>query len=111
MKINKELLKGSTPTLLLSLLNGSDMYGYQMISELKSRSQSVFDMKEGTLYPILHSLEQEGAIQSYWKEINGRARKYYHLASKGKKLLMEKQKEWQTYSSAVNHVIGGVLFE
>ena len=62
MKIDKSLMSGSTTLLVLSLLSGEEMYGYQMITELARRSNHVFDLKEGTLYPILHGLEAEGLV-------------------------------------------------
>ena len=65
MKINKELMKGSTSILILTLLKSEDMYGYQITQELERRSDSTFEMKEGTLYPMLHALEKEGAVESY----------------------------------------------
>ncbi len=58
MKINKELMKGSTTLLVLRLLETENMYGYEMIKDLKERSENVFELKEGTLYPILHALEE-----------------------------------------------------
>lgn len=58
MKVSKELLKGSTATLILSLLNEKPMYGYEMIKELESKSEGIFSFKEGTIYPILHTLEE-----------------------------------------------------
>ena len=54
MKLNKELLKGSTELLVLSVIKDENMYGYQMIKELKTKSENVFEFQEGTLYPILH---------------------------------------------------------
>jgi len=112
VKIDKDLMKGSTTMLILNLLSTSDMYGYQMVKELEMRSDDTFTLKEGTMYPILHSLESEGMVQSYWDEsTSARKRKYYHITSKGEKLLKEKKKEWQIYSSTVNKVIGGASFE
>ena len=61
MKFDKGLMAGSGTMLILSLLEGGDMYGYQMIEELSRRSNDLFQMKEGTLYPILHGLEREEA--------------------------------------------------
>ncbi|RCX16608.1 PadR family transcriptional regulator [Anaerobacterium chartisolvens] len=108
MKINKELMKGSTSILILSLLETEDMYGYQITQQLRKRSENVFEMKEGTLYPMLHWLENEKAIEAYWLDAdNGKRRKYYRLTSEGKKLLKHKKDEWQTYTKAVNAVIGG----
>ncbi len=56
------------------------MYGYEMIKELELRSEQVFSLKEGTLYPILHALEAEDLIESYWEETESqRKRKYYSM--------------------------------
>lgn len=68
MKIDKELLKGSTTMLILKLLDSGDMYGYQMTKELELRSDNTFTLKEGTLYPILHSLESNQMIEAYWED-------------------------------------------
>lgn len=106
MKINKELLKGSTTVLILSLLNRKDMYGYEMIKEIEVKSKNVFSFKEGTLYPILHALEHENYIESYWDSSQGaRKRKYYKITDHGKKILDEKEKEWKLFSSTVNNVL------
>ena len=112
MAINKELMKGSTSILVLSLLSKEDMYGYQITQTLKAETDSVFEMKEGTLYPLLHGLENEGAIESYWKDgDNGKHRKYYHITKSGIELLRDKRREWNTFSNAVNSVVGGVCYE
>jgi len=110
--INKELMKGSTAILILSLLSTGDMYGYQMTRELKKRSNDIFNLKEGTLYPLLHSLENDRMIMSYWEETaSARKRKYYRITEAGKKLLTEKEKEWHVFSRAVDQVIGGGSLE
>ena len=111
MKVNRELLKGSTNMLILSLLENENMYGYQMIKELSKKSQNVFEFQEGTLYPILHKLEEKGWISSYWDEFSGKKRKYYAITEAGKKHLKSIKEEWQLFSAKVNKVIGGVLFE
>ena len=106
MKINKELLKGSTTVLILSILNRKDMYGYEMIKEIDLRSKGIFSFKEGTLYPILHNLENANYIESYWDDSNsGRKRKYYKITDNGKKLLLEKESEWKLFSETVNSVL------
>ena len=85
MKIDKSLLSGSTPTLVLALLKDGDKYGYQMIEELARRSDDTFQMKEGTLYPLLHTLEKERLVESYiQKAPSGRDRKYYRLTRSGR---------------------------
>ncbi|KGK91303.1 PadR family transcriptional regulator [Desulfosporosinus sp. HMP52] len=108
MKIDKGLLGGSTLLLLLSLLAESDRYGYEIIKELEHRSDSTFQFKEGTLYPVLHKLENNGYVRSYMaKGDAGKERKYYQITNQGKKQLVEEKKQWQIYSMAVNKVIGG----
>ena len=109
--MDKRYMALGTSMLVLSLLKQQSMYGYQMIRELEQRSQMVFRLQEGTLYPVLHSLEQQGAVISMQKTAeNGRMRKYYEITSHGKKLLQEKAEEWTIYETAVNQVMGGVLF-
>lgn len=83
MKISKELAKGSTGLLVLSVISKTDMYGYQIIKTLEVMSENVFSLNEGTLYPILHSLEKEGSLESYWCEAEGRKRKYYKITESG----------------------------
>lgn len=95
-----------TKLLVLSLLSGEDMYGYQMIVELGRRSNRTFEMKEGTLYPVLHGLEKDGYVEAYQQEAStGRVRKYYHLTRKGGAALKTEEKAWETYSGAVNAVL------
>lgn len=107
MKVNKELLKGSTVTLILSLLQHKPMYGYEMIKAVENHSGGVFSFKEGTLYPILHTLESEGCVNSYWMEVPGeRKRKYYQITKEGSLQLEEKKKEWNLFRRAVDQVLG-----
>ena len=105
MKLSKELVKGTSAMLVLSVLSRKDLYGYRIIRELELRSETVFCMNEGTLYPVLHALEAERCLESYWEEHDGRKRKYYHLTKKGQKLLAEKKEEWQVYADAVARVL------
>ena len=107
MKIEKSLLSGSTPLLILSLLRDEDMYGYQMVAELAKRSDDTFQLKEGTLYPLLHTLEKNGWVTAYTKQTpSGRERKYYRLTGEGRAQLEHKEKEWQLFSAKVNAVLG-----
>lgn len=107
MKSEKSLLSGSTPLLVLSLLKDGDKYGYEMIEELAKRSDDTFQLKEGTLYPLLHSLEKEKLVTSYSKMTpGGRERKYYRLTDEGVAQLEYKEKEWRTFSQTVNAVLG-----
>ena len=106
MSIDKSLISGSTSMLVMKLLEEQDMYGYQMIEELARRSNDVFQMKEGTLYPILHGLEKGKYLSSYEQQApTGRMRKYYRLTRRGAAVLREEAAAWQTYSGAVNAVL------
>ncbi|MDE6506470.1 MAG: PadR family transcriptional regulator [Eubacterium sp.] len=105
MRYSKELLKGSTPLLILSVLKNDDFYGYRIIRELEIRSENMFEMSEGTLYPILHALEKEKLLTSYWKECDGRRRKYYHITDLGAKQFLEKKEEFISYSQSVTKVL------
>ena len=101
---------GGTGMLLLSLLSEQDRYGYQMIEELRRRSNQVFDLKAGTLYPLLHSLEAQGYVSSYDGEaVEGRVRRYYSITKEGRAALDIKKAEWKAYSGAVSAVLGGEL--
>ena len=111
MRMDKSLISGSTSMLVLRLLEEGDLYGYQMIERLRERSNDVFELKAGTLYPLLHGMEEKGFLTSYEQEEGGKVRKYYHLTRDGKKALKEKEEEWNTYRSAVERVLqmGGAL--
>ena len=109
MKADKNLLSGSTTLLVLSLLATGDKYGYEMIAELDARSDHTFTLKEGTLYPILHGLEKEGAVKSYTRETDSnRTRKYYHITRKGLRLLEEQKREWTEFSEKVNAILSAL---
>ena len=110
MAVDKSLLSGSNSMLLMKLLEEKDMYGYEMIETLRERSMNVFSLKAGTLYPILHKLEEQGYVETYEEEIGGKTRKYYTLTKAGKKQLQVKKEEWEEYSQAVGRVLGGVCY-
>lgn len=103
--IDKTLLSGSMGTMLLKLLSEKDMYGYEMIETLRSRSQNVFELKAGTLYPLLHALESKNYLTSYEQEGVGKMRKYYSITDDGRKFLKTKLDEWENYSVAVANVL------
>ena len=75
MGIDKNLVQGSMALLLLRLLETKDMYGYEMIEALRNKSNNVFELKAGTLYPLLHSLESKGYVMSYEDASSGKKRR------------------------------------
>jgi len=105
MAYDGQLLKGTVSIMVLKLLSENDCYGYQIIRELEKRSESVFLLNEGALYPVLHKLETEGHISSYWEETGGRKRKYYHLTPKGSTFFESKHREWQEFSAMVSKIL------
>ena len=105
MPIDKTLISGSMSMLILKLLSEKDMYGYEMIDTLRKRSENVFELKAGTLYPLLHSLEEKNLLSCYEQEVSGKVRKYYQLTKEGRKFLEKKQVEWEQYAKAVTKVL------
>jgi len=106
MEPRRDLLKGSSNSLLLSLLDGKTMYGYQIVKELEARSQGYFKFKEGTLYPALHRLEKSGLISSKWELLaNGRQRRNYNITAKGRDALAQEKTQWLDFFNAVTLVL------
>ena len=108
MEIDKSLVSGSMALLVLKLLEDGDKYGYEMIEELKRRSDNTFHLKAGTLYPLLHGLEEKGLVTAYEREAAaGKPRRYYHLTREGGAALRQKEESWNTYARAVGRVLKG----
>ena len=101
----RELLKGSTETLILSLLTEESMYGYQLVKEMELRSSGYFHLKEGTLYPALHRLERDKLVEGKWQDSpTGQSRRYYYITLVGYERLESMLHEWDLFSKAVNLV-------
>ena len=107
MEFDKTLLAGSSGLMLLKLLEREDMYGYQMIETLRTRSDHTFDLKAGTLYPLLHQLEAKGYVSARDEaSAAGRPRRYYHLTEKGRALFAENQADWRKYRAVISELFG-----
>lgn len=106
--MDRNLLGGSTVLMLLSLLGEGDRYGYEIIRELASRSENVFCMKEGSLYPVLHRMEAQGWVRAYEKEAeNGKKRRYYSITPAGEQQLRAEMEQWESFRCSVERVIRG----
>jgi PadR family transcriptional regulator PadR len=106
MNYGRELLKGSTDSLLLCLINRQAMYGYQIIKELETKSNGYFQFKEGTLYPALHRLEEAGLVKGRWQRLpGGQERRYYYITEKGQEALNARLAIWRGFSEAVNLIM------
>lgn len=105
MRLSKNQMSGNTAMLILKLISEKDMYGYEMIDTLAKRSDNVFELKVGTLYPLIHGLVESGYLSCYSQEMNGKLRKYYHITPSGEKYLSKMVEEWNYYSSAVQNLL------
>lgn len=112
MAVNKELLKGNAQTLVLKILSRREMYGYQLSQELAKSSDGNIELKEGSLYPLLHALETDGAVEAQWKDGTGeRRRKYYRITQRGRKLLKTRLQEWENFRLTMDLVLSPPKFE
>lgn len=102
-----QALKGHLDLLLLAVLAEGESHGYEVIERLRVRSDDVFDLPEGTVYPALHRLEGSGHLTSDWAVERGRRRRIYRLTRKGRKALGAQRRGWAEFSDAVNRVAGG----
>jgi DNA-binding PadR family transcriptional regulator len=106
-EVSKQLKKGIIEILILKLLSEERMYGYQLIQELDKRSNGIFKMKEGTLYPVLYRLEDSGMIESFWEQDTERRsvpRKYYKITEEGLLGLRNMRIELDTLITAIKSV-------
>jgi transcriptional regulator len=105
-RINKQLLDGNVETLILAVLQAGPSYGYAIAKELNARSEGILALGEGTLYPVLHRLEEEGLLASKWRLAdNGRRRKYYRLNPKGRRALAVNREQWDTLAAVMRRVL------
>ncbi len=107
-KYEQQMKKGVLEMLVLKLLSEEEKYGYQLISELKEKSRGMFLLKEGTLYPILYRMEDDGLVVSRWSEPKGKevSKKYYRLAQEGQDTLAELEGLWEAFSRTVDGILG-----
>ena len=98
-------MKGNLDALLLAVLQSGPAHGYEVIAELKRRSNGEFDMPEGTVYPSLHKLEREGLLTSEWDVVAGRRRRTYRLTAPGRAALAREHAEWVRFSTGMNAVL------
>ena len=98
--------KGTLPTLILEALAHGPSHGYRIAQRIKQRSEGVLDFREGTLYPALHKLKNEGLVESYEGVEKGRPRRYYRITESGRGALAKDRAEWRELSQAVTIILG-----
>lgn len=104
--MRSEALKGHLDFLLLAIVADGPAHGYAIIEQLKERSDAIFDLPEGTVYPALHRLERADFIASRWDRSSGRKRRVYRITAAGRRALGKRRTEWETFASAVVGVVG-----
>ena len=106
--INKELSAATIRPAVLSILANGDSYGYEIVKTVRERSNEAIEWEEGVLYPVLHRLEREGLLTSYWKRgETGRRRKYYSLNAAGHRELADSKNQWKAAASLLTGIWGG----
>jgi len=108
MKLERELLKGVAPVVVLEILSRGAMYGYELSGAIARRSGDILTLGRGTLYPLLYNLEAKGLIKGEWQDADsGRKRRYYAITGKGEEKLATQKQQLQQLQQAVNLVFGG----
>lgn len=101
-----DLVQGTLDMLLLKILALEPMNGFAISQRLKQVSGDILQMSDGSLYPALHKLEQEGWIKAEWKTTdNNRRAKFYSLTRLGRKQLEKEAENWSRLSTAISHVV------
>jgi PadR family transcriptional regulator, regulatory protein PadR len=104
---DRELKRGTLEMILLNMLASRPMYGYELVATLESRGGELFQLKEGTLYPVLYRLEDAGFVASRWETVErGVPRKYYSLTPAGVRELQRLVGDWSDFVAAVNGLLG-----
>ena len=105
-EFSTQLIRSSTDLVILALLRDQPMYGYEILVTLTDRGNGEFQLKQGTLYPLLYRLEREGLISAKWETPpNGKKRKVYSLTADGKKAQLARSEEWIRFTQAVNSLL------
>ena len=107
MRFQRELLKGTTETLVLAVLRDAPSHGYELVERLRRRSEGIFELGEGTLYPLLYKLEARGLISGKWESRSGERRKrVYRITPRGRKQLTQRSEEWTSLVQGMSLVLG-----
>lgn len=107
-KFAQQLKKGVLDMVVLRLVEEKSTYGYEIIQQLEQRGEGFFNLKEGTLYPVLYRLEDSGLIESFWQNGEGRTapKKYYTITEKGSETYREYRNLWMEFQNCISHICG-----
>jgi DNA-binding PadR family transcriptional regulator len=104
-KFERDLLRGSLDLMVLSVLAGEKKYGYLIQKEVREASGGRVELAAGTLYPLLHKLEDERLIKASWDDSTGRERKWYELTAAGRKRLAQEAQQWADYTACIRQIL------
>lgn len=102
---NPSFMNGVPELLILRLLQGREMYGYELVQAIRAETDNVISLGEGVVYPALHALEKQRALKSRRKDFGGRTRVYYAVTPAGTKRLTALATQWSTLASAIGNLI------
>jgi PadR family transcriptional regulator PadR len=110
MKFESQLLKGIAPVVVLEILSGGQMYGYELSQAIEQRSGDILTLGKGTLYPLLYNLEAKKLVEGRWEKNNSaRKRRYYSITSKGKDELAKQKVQLKELTAGLSLLFGGAL--
>jgi transcriptional regulator len=102
-----DMLKGHLDMIVLAALEPGAAHGYAVIEAIRARSGEAFDLPEGTVYPVLHRLENAGYLASRWTTADsGRKRRVYSLTKRGERALATQRATWEQFSAAIGGLLG-----
>lgn len=107
--IKPQLVRGSLDLMVLSVLAEQPRYGYLLQQRLREISSEMIELQAGTLYPLLHRLEDDRLIESRWDDSTGRRRKWYELTREGHARLKIQARQWSEYAECIFRMIGPIL--
>jgi PadR family transcriptional regulator PadR len=104
---NPNFMNGVPELLILKLLEHEEMYGYEIVQAIHSRTDMVIAVGEGVVYPVLHGLERNGALRSRRKTVNGRSRIYYSVTAVGSDRLASLSESWTKLAATIQKMLAG----
>ncbi len=107
---NPNFMNGVPELLILTLLRQREMYGYQIVQAIRARTGEAIAVGEGVVYPVLHGLEQDGALTSRRRTVNGRSRIYYAVTPAGSHRLADLTKAWSSLATAIQQMLSGAHY-
>jgi PadR family transcriptional regulator, regulatory protein PadR len=104
---NPNFMNGVPELLILKLLQHKEMYGYEIVQAIQTRTDQIISVGEGVVYPVLHALEADGALTSTRKSVNGRSRIYYSVTPAGSRRLADLSDVWTNLATAIQKMLSG----